>query len=481
MANSSFHSKLVLLTIVFGVCQFLIFMSCDSRDDPRHLSKQNSAEKRALGLKLKATEKSRPIITSDARTKVNKSSSDVNVTAMLPKVRFDGTWNSSFVAPMYHRYYQANCASIFADSRQAIDEANRLMGKSKEPIAVPSDETVLGWTKDCEVFERERRYPNKPRSVEEEEYPIAFVIVTHKEVAQVERLLRAIYHPQNVYCIHPDVKSPPVFQEAIRGLASCFDNVFIVSKVEDVQYAGFTRLQADVNCMSDLLQHSVHWRYVINMCSQDFPLKTNLEMVRQLKAYKGKNDINGILPPSYIKGRTRTHFIAINGKMTATRKHKTPPPNNLTIYFGNAYYAASRAFVDYVINNQVAVDLLHWSEDTFSPDEHYWVTLNRSPGVPGGYSNATWDSNVRFMKWGDVPKHPPCKGKYVRALCVFGVGYLNYLAKMTHLFANKFYYSYDPVTLQCLEELLDFRTAHPETISDFVPNFPVTDLLWQLN
>ncbi|XP_054762927.2 N-acetyllactosaminide beta-1,6-N-acetylglucosaminyl-transferase-like [Lytechinus pictus] len=480
MSYCSFYKKLLLLTITFGLGQFIVYMSGDG-GDYHHLIKDRMREKKARGLKPNHTE-AKSKTTSHSRTFVNhSSSSNENVTVTPPKAQFDGSWNSSFVAPMYHRHYQVNCSSIVADNQRAIDEANRLMGKQKGSIAVPSDEIVLGWTKDCEVFKRERRYPEKPRSVEEEEYPVAFIIVTHKESAQVERLLRAIYHPQNVYCIHPDVKSPPAYQDAIRGMASCFDNVFIPSRVEDVQYAGFTRLQADVNCMSDLLQHKVQWRYVINLCAQDFPLKTNLEVVRQLEAYKDKNDINGILPPSYIKGRTRSHFIAANGKMVATRKLKTPPPHNLTIYFGNAYYAASRQFVDYVIHNQVAVDLLQWSEDTFSPDEHYWVTLNRSPGIPGGYANATWDANVRFMKWGDVPTHPACKGKYVRALCVFGVGYLNYLAKVTHLFANKFYYSFDPVVLQCLEELLDFRNAHPEAITDFVPNFPVTDMVWQLN
>ena len=39
---------------------------------------------------------------------------------------------------------------------------------------------------------------------EAEEFPIAFSILYYKDLVQVERLLRAIYRPNNVYCLHMD-------------------------------------------------------------------------------------------------------------------------------------------------------------------------------------------------------------------------------------------------------------------------------------
>ena len=41
-------------------------------------------------------------------------------------------------------------------------------------------------------------------TAEEEAFPIAYSLLMHKEVEQAERLLRAIYRPQNSYCIHID-------------------------------------------------------------------------------------------------------------------------------------------------------------------------------------------------------------------------------------------------------------------------------------
>ncbi len=114
-------------------------------------------------------------------------------------------------------------------------------------------------------------------------------------ILQVERLLRAIYQPQNVYCIHADLKSPEGFHKAIRRLADCFDNVFIASKLEKVQWGGISKVFADLHCMEDLLLSPVKWTYFINLCGQDFPLKTNLEIVRQLKAYTLLNCIDSNL------------------------------------------------------------------------------------------------------------------------------------------------------------------------------------------
>jgi len=43
---------------------------------------------------------------------------------------------------------------------------------------------------------------------------------------------------------------------------------------------------------------------------------------------------------------------------------------------GSAYGAFSRGFVQYLLTNQKARDLLEWMRTTYSPDELYWATLN---------------------------------------------------------------------------------------------------------
>ncbi|XP_039087783.1 N-acetyllactosaminide beta-1,6-N-acetylglucosaminyl-transferase isoform X3 [Hyaena hyaena] len=265
----------------------------------------------------------------------------------------------------------------------------------------------------CKDYLIRNHYITSPLSEEEVTFPLAYVMVIHKDFDTFERLFRAVYMPQNVYCVHVDEKAPAEFKESVRQLLTCFPNAFVASKIEPVVYAGISRLQADLNCLKDLVASKVPWKYAINTCGQDFPLKTNKEIVRYLKGFKGKNITPGVLPPDHAIKRTKyvhQEHIGKDGSFVKnTNILKTSPPHQLTIYFGTAYVALTREFVNFVFHDKRAIDLLHWSKDTYSPDEHFWVTLNRIPGVPGSMPNASWTGNLRAIKWIDMEdKHGGC-------------------------------------------------------------------------
>ncbi|XP_038066403.1 beta-1,3-galactosyl-O-glycosyl-glycoprotein beta-1,6-N-acetylglucosaminyltransferase-like [Patiria miniata] len=389
---------------------------------------------------------------------------------------------------LFHRQWDVNCSALFAGDDAVIEETAMFISREREQrngsLPVPIDAEVRNWTRDCEAFRRERGYPMYPMSEEETSFPLAYTIITHMTAAQVERLLRAIYQPQNIYCFHPDAGSSAEFHGAIRGLANCFDNVFVASKLEDVQYAGFTRLLADINCMRDLTGPPAGghpWKYLINLCGQDFPLKTNLEIVRQMRFYNGTNDIHSYPQSAYKRQWTYFHHTVRNGFVERTPIPKRPPPRGMRLHNGNAYFAATRQFIDFVLTDQRAIHLLDWTRDTYSPDEVYWATLQRLPGAPGGFPDiaANSDCKFRFVKWVSDLTTPECRfGKTVRVVCIFGVDYLQHLIRAPNLFANKFHYDFDPVTMQCLEERLYFRSTHPEE-SDQLDNFPLSNYIKQ--
>lgn len=246
-------------------------------------------------------------------------------------------------------------------------------------------QSYISSNRQCSTLVRDLHFITRPLSHEEERYPLAFILTVHKELELFVRLLRAIYTPQNVYCIHVDAKAPPEYQETVRMLVNCLENTFLSSRSETVTYAGFTRLQADLNCMRDLAESDVKWKKVVNLCGQDFPVKSNLELVQYLqsKEWKDRNMTPGIKQPAAMKHRTELQHVEVTGSHVAQKgldQRKDPPPHNLEVYFGTAYYALTRDFVDFVLNDQVALDLLEWSKDTFSPDEHFWVTLNHIQG-----------------------------------------------------------------------------------------------------
>ncbi|XP_067913381.1 N-acetyllactosaminide beta-1,6-N-acetylglucosaminyl-transferase-like isoform X2 [Heterodontus francisci] len=351
------------------------------------------------------------------------------------------------------------CTALFQGKAAAF-----VLGAECEQLRRP--EARGGAPVNCSRLLAADSYITETLSQEEADYPLAYILVVHKDLQTLEWLFRAIYMPQNVYCIHVDRKSSADFRQRVQELAGCFHNVFLASKTENVVYGGFSRLQADINCMEELVLSQVKWKYAINLCGQDYPLKTNRELVQCLKnQWKNKNITPGILQPEHMKHRTahvyREHMTPGQSYVVKTRMKKTGSvPHGLKLYFGSAYYALTRAFVNFVLQDKRAKDLLQWSRDTYSPDEHYWVTLNRIADAPGADPNAEWEGNIRSIKWLDQAQvnHNGCKGHYVRSICVYGLGDLEWLAQKDSLFANKFEVNSHPLLAQCMERWLRPRT-----------------------
>ncbi|XP_053159932.1 beta-1,3-galactosyl-O-glycosyl-glycoprotein beta-1,6-N-acetylglucosaminyltransferase 4 [Hemicordylus capensis] len=376
---------------------------------------------------------------------------------------------SSFVKNKYTHLekgtqHYINCSSIYNLDPAEIGKSLEI--KRKEIVDL-EDEDVVAMASNCQIYRKIREYHLKPVSLEEEKFPLAYSLVVHKDAVMVERLIHAIYSRQNVYCIHYDQKSSSTFKHALDNLAKCFPNIFIASKLEMVEYAYISRLQADLNCLSDLLKSSVQWKYVINLCGQDFPLRSNFELVSEFKKLNGRNMLETVKPSS--SKRERFTFRYELQKMpyeymkmpVKTTVSKDPPPHNIEVFVGSAYFVLCRAFVQYVLESSLAQDFLEWSKDAYSPDEHFWATLVRVPGTPGEISRSAQDitdlqSKTRLVKWNYLEGHlyPPCTGTHLRSVCIYGAAELRWLINYGHWFANKFDSKVDPVLIKCLAEKL---------------------------
>ncbi|XP_034031528.1 beta-1,3-galactosyl-O-glycosyl-glycoprotein beta-1,6-N-acetylglucosaminyltransferase 3-like [Thalassophryne amazonica] len=340
-----------------------------------------------------------------------------------------------------------------------------------------SEKFYLNITKDCESYTENRGFIMEPLSAEEKDFPIAYSMVIHEKIEMFERLLRAVYAPQNIYCVHVDQKSTEDFKNAVKAIISCFPNVFMASKLETVVYTSWSRVQADLNCMKDLMASHVQWTYLLNTCGTDFPIKTNREMVQVLKALKGRNSMESQVTNNHKKARWRYHYIVTNtNTVIRTDEKKSPPPISSPMFSGNAYIVVTRDFVRHVVEDKEVQKFVEWEKDTFSADEHLWATLQRMyPDVPGStpthikYDTSDMFAIARLVKWeelaGDVKRgaaYPPCTGTYRKNVCVFGLGDLPWILKQHHLFANKFDPEVDDIAIRCLESFLRFKALRQE-------------------
>lgn len=188
-----------------------------------------------------------------------------------------------------------NCRAMLDGDESELHKAEDVMTtRPKVPI---SEEVFLEWTKDCKYYKYRRGFVTVPLSKEEAEFPLAFSIAMYTDIEQVERLLRAIYQPQNIYCIHIDLKSSVSLHRTMHHLANCFPNVFIASNQDKIKWGDVSVLLPAINCMRDLIEyHYGKWKYFINLTGQEMPLRTNYELVRIAKIFNGSNDIAGSIP-----------------------------------------------------------------------------------------------------------------------------------------------------------------------------------------
>lgn len=352
---------------------------------------------------------------------------------------------TSIDIPMIHSK-NIDCSKLFSRNDQELEKA-----KSFKKEKIGNDE-YISETVDCLNFISRRNYILKAINKEEAEYSLAFSILVYDDIESFERLLRSIYRPQNFYCVHIDRKSQVEFQLAVRSIAKCFSNVFLPSRMIEVTWSQFSTVEAELICMEELLRFK-KWRYFINLTGQEFPLKTNLDLVKILKVFNGSNNMEGT-----INRMDKERFLGFPA-----------PPVNVTLTKGAAHIIVSRKFVKFCIKNASALKFREWVNKTRFPDETFFSSLNHSPQlkVPGAYLGIpetdmrTYPFLARFKNWGengDGPFNWPCHGDRVRFICVFGVGDLALLASRPELFANKFYVNFEPLTLDCMEELHFNRT-----------------------
>ncbi|XP_059144080.1 beta-1,3-galactosyl-O-glycosyl-glycoprotein beta-1,6-N-acetylglucosaminyltransferase-like [Physella acuta] len=329
---------------------------------------------------------------------------------------------------------EVNCMAIFSGNKTDVDEGIRHANETKRPLL--SNSFYLNLTENCDVFKIARGYVTCSMTKEEEEFPIAFSMIVFRDVEMVERLLRAIYRPQNYYCIHVDAKADKEFFLAVSAVAQCFTNVFLTAERVDVQWGQFSILEPELLCMKQLWRYT-KWKYFINLTGQEFPLKTNAQLVKILKAYNGANDLEGTI------------------KRANLDRWPTKPPRGLRAVKGAVHVIVNRDFVDYILHNETAKDLLEWVKGTGVPDETFFATLNHNPqlGIRGSYKGK-FNNNVKKTRYKNWFGMYPCAGQSVRGICILSTGDLPLLFDTKELFANKFYLWEDFLSIGCLEEKL---------------------------
>ena len=220
---------------------------------------------------------------------------------------------------------------------------------------------------------------------EELDFPLAFALLIHNSPFQVYRLLKVIYRPHNIYCIHYDSRSSEDLKLIFNKLADCFDNIIISSVIREVDWGRYSLMDAQMNCFGDLLKrhHEYPWRYVITLCGKELPLRTNKEIVQLLWQLKGNSAVrtSPISKWEQIRYEKKWTLDKNTSKLVQADENAGPIPYNLTIYKSMIYFALTPEFVNYTLNDEIAIALSRFLKDALIPEESFYSTLFMIPGT----------------------------------------------------------------------------------------------------
>ncbi|KAM7532999.1 hypothetical protein Aperf_G00000123114 [Anoplocephala perfoliata] len=290
---------------------------------------------------------------------------------------------------------------------------------------------------------------------------IAFTMVIHKDILQVARLLRMIHRINNYYCIHLDARSTRTLREAVEGMARCFGaNVELVppEKRVAVVWGDESVLRPQLICGEQALERHQTWKYLINIVGQEFPLRTNLELIAALKALNGSNLVEAFSIDRFrrwVKNDTLPLQPMVDWDNLAGSVWLTK------LYKGSVYGAFRRDF----IQEAVLSPALSPIRDTLlrhgiypHPDELFFPSLNYNPHLrlPGSCLTAPPPAEevglgylAKYVIWDGYGM--VCPTKYVQSICIFGVAHIPVLQKAPHLFANKFQADFEPLAYDEME------------------------------
>ncbi len=373
----------------------------------------------------------------------------------------------------------ASCTKLFAGDTAEVQRTRSLQEKWTSSF---SDVEFLESITNCP--EMMRSFSNNfYDSVEEKQFPLGFVlVVSYKEnsVQQYMRLLRFLYRPQNVYCLHVDKKAPKIWIKHITAFASCFPNIILSRDAVEVVYASGSILTAHLNCLKELMLSKLPWKYAIDLHGTELPLVTNRDMVQALLPLKGVNSI--VLgkniheiraTPDDINALKMTYkAVYVAGKgMRLTKEPLNPAPYNMTLYKSaeSPNSAFSRNFVQFLLIDQRAIALASYLQDVLSAVEFYFNTLNNLDDAPGGRKDYERIKNslvrmpiVANRNWRSTSY---CHERYyVHNICILSVGDLQWLRQLSKkngrpFFVNKYLVTYDHVVMDCMEEHLLKKNA----------------------
>jgi len=365
------------------------------------------------------------------------------------------------------------CTALAADSPDQCTKERRLAE------ARATDDHLAVELEDCPAY-LGRTPAGTEWTEEERSTPLAFAIMAHRDGGQLAKLLAAVFRPWNSYCFQIDSKSSQKFNNLVQKLILCYTGqnphtqIFLSASNISLVWQHSSLLEGDLSCLEQLEEREHTWEYFLNMVGSEFPLMTNLELVRRLRSSVEPGFVPTKIPWPEMVERFRYSVALPEGGSSAvswiggyyrygpqkTNLVKPAPPHNLTLLFGIKNVAITRSFASFCLHSRVARDLRLWLQDVLVAVEHFFSTLavvkvGKNGEVSQDYSGLARLNSFQPRQTFWWQNGAGCAGEWKREICNLALGDLpQILAVRDSFVVNKFDSVLHPQVTECLEEIV---------------------------
>ncbi len=242
----------------------------------------------------------------------------------------------------------------------------------------------------------------------------AYLILAHKNPGQLRRLVKAIMDTHVYVFVHVDRKS---CMGEFKGKLDGLPNVIFCNQQKQVSWGGFGMIEATLELIDTMYSCEVQPDYVHLMSGQDFPLRSNAEMLLFFSENKGGNFLEAHTIPSprlYESGLSRIRFkwfIEDEGYHKAAqlveiqkqRNMVRPYFEDIQPYNGSQWWSLTGECVQWIYETcRPGYRLYDFYKYTFVPDEMLFQTMLKN----SGWNDTIVDDNLRNINWDEGPEYP---------------------------------------------------------------------------
>jgi len=234
----------------------------------------------------------------------------------------------------------------------------------------------------------------------------ANIIIFHKNEASIDRLLKAMTHPDTDFYLHLDKK---VNIEPYLYLGKN-QNTYFVENRKNARWAGYSQVEAIINSLDQIIESKIPYDFVNLLSGQDYPIKPISHIIDVLSKNIGKSFMISETPPSPWWDEatvrfTKYHFSDYGfrgkyrlGDLVSSILPERKFPMEIQLYGGPyaAYWILSMDAAVYLHSLLSKKDKLYWFfKHTWAPDEFLFNTiLMNSP-----FRDTIVNENYHYFSW----------------------------------------------------------------------------------